>query len=71
MDSQRGQQILEEGGPGDTEQEESPCTDCWKAAKADTIRTTYKEFQQSGIFLSACRHGLILFLADMIHSGEL
>ena len=65
------QLILEEQGPGNSELEESPCTDHWKAANADTTRTTYKEFQQSGIFLSACQHGLILFLADMIQSGEL
>lgn len=47
------------------------CTDHWKAANADANKRTYKEFEQSGIFLSACRHGFILFLTDMICSGEL
>ena len=32
---------------------------------------TVKVFEQTGIFLSACRHGIILTCAEMLRSGEL
>jgi hypothetical protein len=28
-------------------------------------------FDKSGIFLSLCRHGFVLLIADMVRSGEL
>ena len=62
---------LGDGGPMDGNMIETMCTDNWKAARAETTKISYKEFEQSGIFISACRHGFILFLTDMIHSGEL
>jgi hypothetical protein len=31
----------------------------------------FKMFDESGIFLCACRHGLILLMCDMVQSGEL
>jgi hypothetical protein len=40
----------------------------WKAAGE---KGTWGIFEESGIFASACRHGLILWIADMIRSGEL
>lgn len=38
------------------------CADTWH---------TVKVFEQTGIFLLACRHGMILTCAEMLHSGEL
>ncbi|KAG1884097.1 hypothetical protein F4604DRAFT_1919926 [Suillus subluteus] len=48
----------------------SACTENWTAAKAvDDDKITV--FDQTGIFLLACRHGLIECVAEMKHSGEL
>ncbi|KAI6039754.1 hypothetical protein EDC04DRAFT_2568120 [Pisolithus marmoratus] len=46
------------------------CADTWQAASA-VDEDTVKVFEQTGIFLSACRHGIILMCAEMLHSGEL
>lgn len=44
------------------------CGENWKAAKESK---TWGVFKESGLFAGACRHGLILWIADMIQSGEL
>jgi hypothetical protein len=44
------------------------CSKDWKAAGE---LGTWGVFQESGVFASACRHGFILWLVDMIRSGEL
>ncbi|KAJ3831300.1 hypothetical protein F5878DRAFT_517426, partial [Lentinula raphanica] len=56
-----------DGGPASLQQ----CTDNWKAAAADTQKRMWDVFDESGYFVSACRHGFILWVADMIRSGEL
>ncbi|KAG1781307.1 hypothetical protein EV702DRAFT_1177559 [Suillus placidus] len=47
------------------------CTDSWKAAAADTKKKSWGIFEETCIFASACRHGMILWIADMVRSGEL
>ncbi len=47
------------------------CTDNWKAAAADAMKKMWSAFRESGYFATACRHGFILWVADMICSGEL
>lgn len=47
------------------------CTRNWKAAARDEDKTMWRIFAESGIFACACRHGLILWIADMVMSGEL
>lgn len=47
------------------------CTRNWKAAARDEDKKMWGIFDESGIFASACRHGFILWIADMIKSGEL
>ncbi|KAG6807975.1 hypothetical protein H0H92_005850, partial [Tricholoma furcatifolium] len=49
----------------------SGCTDNWKAAAKEENKRMWAIFSEAGIFASACRHGFILWLADMIASGEL
>jgi hypothetical protein len=49
----------------------SACTDNWKAAAADAKKKSWGIFEETGIFASACRHGLVLWIADMVRSGEL
>jgi len=46
------------------------CTDNWKAANS-TEENTVRVFEQTGIFLSACRHGIIQTVTEMRRSGEL
>ncbi|KAG1771378.1 hypothetical protein EV702DRAFT_1181467 [Suillus placidus] len=48
------------------------CTDNWQAANsASGSKNTVHVFEQTGIFLSACRHGIIQTLTEMRRSGEL
>lgn len=47
------------------------CTAKWKAAAPDEKKVMWGIFEETGWFVSACRHSLILWFADMIHSGEL
>ncbi|KAJ3817842.1 hypothetical protein F5880DRAFT_1626200 [Lentinula raphanica] len=63
-------------GSGDpTDSEFAPtlqqCTDNWKAAAADSAKKMWDAFHESGWYVSACRHGFILWVCDMIRSGEL
>ncbi|KAI0069613.1 hypothetical protein K474DRAFT_1608419, partial [Panus rudis PR-1116 ss-1] len=65
---------LEEGDPtdgGSGDPALSPCVKNWKAAAADEKKKMWGIFAESGIFASACRHGFILWLVDMVMSGEL
>ncbi|KAG2108835.1 hypothetical protein BD769DRAFT_1630507 [Suillus cothurnatus] len=48
----------------------SPCTENWKAANAVTEKTI-DVFDQTGVFVSACRHGIIQTVVEMRRSGEL
>jgi hypothetical protein len=44
-----------------------PCADKWKATKENK---SWAVFDENGIFGSACRHGFILWVADMVQTGE-
>ncbi|KAJ3847649.1 hypothetical protein EV368DRAFT_76590 [Lentinula lateritia] len=61
------------GDPTDGEPTPSlqQCTDNWKATAADSLKRMWDAFHESGWYVSACRHGFILWVADMIRSGEL
>ncbi|KAJ3717729.1 hypothetical protein C8R42DRAFT_610832 [Lentinula raphanica] len=47
------------------------CTENWKAAASDSQKRMWNIFEESGVFVSACRHGFILWICDMVRSGEL
>ncbi|KAF9496265.1 hypothetical protein BDN71DRAFT_1505959 [Pleurotus eryngii] len=49
----------------------SPCANNWKAAATDNKKRMWDIFEETGIFACACRHGMIVWLADMVRSGEL
>ncbi|TFK59169.1 hypothetical protein BDN72DRAFT_781102 [Pluteus cervinus] len=49
---------------------EGSCADTWQAANA-VSEDTVKVFEQTGVFLCACRHGIVEFIAEMRKSGEL
>ncbi|KAK7690568.1 hypothetical protein QCA50_005666 [Cerrena zonata] len=65
-----------EGDPTDGAQDASTtgvdqCVKNWKAAASDEKKRTWAIFDETGIYASACRHGLILWICDMVRSGEL
>ena len=61
----------EERGPLDGEgSDPGPCASNWKAAQSDSKKRMWGMFAETGLFASACRHGLILWIADMVRSGE-
>lgn len=47
------------------------CTKNWKAASEDANKRSWDAFHETGLFAGACRHGFILWICDMIRSGEL
>ena len=59
---------VEQGDDGGTGP--SPCANNWKAAQSDSKKRTWGIFTETGLFASACRHGFILWIADMVRSGE-
>ncbi|KZT12096.1 uncharacterized protein LAESUDRAFT_641586 [Laetiporus sulphureus 93-53] len=65
------------GQPGDpTDGEDgnvttAPCATNWKAAASEDHKHMWAIFDEAGIFVAACRHGLMLWVTDMVQSGEL
>jgi hypothetical protein len=49
----------------------SICVEWWKANANDSKKGMFSCFDKSGVFISVCRHGFILVVADMVASGEL
>ena len=47
------------------------CVKNWKAAADDDKKRMWAAFDESGVFACACRHGLLLWIIDMVRSGEL
>lgn len=49
----------------------SACTEKWKAAQDDSTKKALKTYDETGIFISVCRHSFVGMACDMIKSGEL
>lgn len=47
------------------------CVKNWKAAASDEKKRSWAIFDETGIYASACRHRFILWICDMVRSGEL
>ncbi|KDQ10069.1 hypothetical protein BOTBODRAFT_116280 [Botryobasidium botryosum FD-172 SS1] len=60
-----------EGDPCDGEIDPTACTARWRAAAEDKLKKMWGIFRETGMFACACRHGLVLWIADMVESGEL
>ncbi|KAI0038722.1 hypothetical protein FA95DRAFT_1613160 [Auriscalpium vulgare] len=53
-------------------QPKSKCTDGWQAANATSMGKSVTEvFDQTGVFLTTCRHGIVELMTEMLRSGEL
>ncbi|KAI0338442.1 hypothetical protein BDW22DRAFT_1337893, partial [Trametopsis cervina] len=70
-----------EGDPTDGLREVNPqaaqrknlalCVKNWKSAAKEEKKKMWAIFEESGIFACACRHGFVLWVIDMVCSGEL
>ncbi|KAH8108225.1 hypothetical protein DFH11DRAFT_1517256, partial [Phellopilus nigrolimitatus] len=54
-----------------TNDKPSPCVPRWKNMSDDSKKKMWGIFDETGIFITACRHGTVLQICDMIQSGEL
>ncbi|KAG8689494.1 hypothetical protein FRC11_002288 [Ceratobasidium sp. 423] len=52
--------------------EYTECEKRWKNAKVnnDPNKKTKTMFEETGVFVCSCRHGFVLFVCDMVRSGE-
>ena len=55
----------------DDDNDDNPCAERWSNMKSELTSKMWGIFDETGLFLSLCRHGFVLLLADMVHSGEL
>ena len=65
--------LPDEGDPTDGAQPNVTvaCADNWKASQANELQRMWNIYEETGIFVEACHHSLILWLVDMVRSGEL
>ncbi|KAG2108919.1 uncharacterized protein F5147DRAFT_576382 [Suillus discolor] len=47
------------------------CIDRWRNAGPEQCKQMFAIFDESGIFIAACRHQFVLLACDMVKSGEL
>ncbi|KAG1789934.1 uncharacterized protein HD556DRAFT_1243055 [Suillus plorans] len=47
------------------------CVNQWRNAGPETQKKMFSVFDESGIFIAACRHRFVVLACDMIRSGEL
>lgn len=50
--------------------DKGPCSERWKNMSEQHTAQAWGIFDETGIFVSLCRHGFILLLTDMVQSGE-
>ncbi len=50
---------------------DNPCVARWTNLGDDSTKNMWGIFEETGIFLGACRHGVALAICDMVRSGEL
>ncbi|KAJ7048972.1 hypothetical protein C8F01DRAFT_1003511 [Mycena amicta] len=53
------------------DEEGDGCGDTWQNMKEDVTAKSWGLYEETGIFLSLCRHNFVLKVCDMIRSGEL
>lgn len=47
------------------------CVKNWKAAASDDKKRSWAIFDETGIYAAVCRHHSVLWICDMVQSGEL
>ncbi|KAJ3769675.1 hypothetical protein FB446DRAFT_648232 [Lentinula raphanica] len=63
-------QQLASGGADEAEAESS-CANRWKNLSEELTTKMWGVYEETGIFLSLCRHSFVLLVVDMVNSGEL
>ena len=48
----------------------NPCVSRWKNMANESKKKMWNSFDETGVFVTTCRHGNILLWNDMIRSGE-
>ncbi|KAJ7600188.1 hypothetical protein C8J56DRAFT_767981 [Mycena floridula] len=61
---------LDPDQPLEDDSETAGC-DSWHNSQESNTRAMWQIYDETGIFLSVCRHGFVLLIADMVNSGEL
>jgi Kyakuja-Dileera-Zisupton transposase len=61
---------LENEGTPPHGSDQTTCTNNWVAANT-VSKETVQLFEQTGVFISACRHGIMQTIVEMRRSGEL
>lgn len=56
---------------GATDDDPNPCAERWKNMLHELTSKMFGVYDESGAFISVCRHGFILVVTDMVKSGEL
>ncbi|KAG1766385.1 hypothetical protein EV702DRAFT_979590 [Suillus placidus] len=59
--------VAEKAGP----ESNFNCTERWRNAGPEQWKKMFSVFDESGIFIAACRHRFVLLACDMVRSGEL
>ena len=62
---------LNVGDNGELADSVNICIERWRNAGSESRKKMFALFAIAGIFLAVCRHGHVLFVCDMIRSGEL
>ncbi|KAI0685393.1 hypothetical protein BC835DRAFT_1290305, partial [Cytidiella melzeri] len=74
-ESDDGLRLLDDSDRNDPQaarrQRLASCTKNWKSAAKEDRKKMWGIFDEVGIFAAACRHGLLLWVTDMVCSGEL
>ncbi len=49
---------------------DNPCASRWSNMSKEVTSRMWGVFDETGVFISLCRHGFVLTIADMVRSGE-
>ena len=52
-------------------EEDSVCAERWANLADDSKKHQWGLFEEAGVFVTVCRHGLVLRMCDIVRSGEL
>ncbi|KAJ7093863.1 hypothetical protein B0H15DRAFT_776350 [Mycena belliarum] len=52
-------------------EDDDGCSERWSNMREEITARALSMYDETGIFLSLCRHGFVLLVADMVQSGEL
>ncbi|KAJ3740656.1 hypothetical protein DFH05DRAFT_1537544 [Lentinula detonsa] len=70
--NQWSKEAIKEMSEGKAEDSEpNPCAERWKNLSEELTAKMWGVYNETGVFLSLCRHSFVLLIVDMVASGEL